>query len=335
LWPAEPPPSVQGAAVERIALLGRAHRLFRQAGPLPAAIAIAAAVIIAAAIASLAGKHSHPPTTVNGAFVGHSVVLMPPHLVVKKHNKNGEDWYTADWGVCHVAVKPSPKPHGHALYTVSLPNSSNRLQFVHGYEPPKDLYRALESHPAVNAACLSVLPSSPPTTAPATTAPATTKASTPPTLTLPPGMTVEATGPDGATVAYKVAGRDAQGRTLTPSCSPAPGSVFALGTTTVNCSVTDSGGLTATGSFPVTVQDTTPPTLTLPPDQSVGSSGNGATVTYTATATDIVDGPVTPSCSPASGSFFPNGTTTVNCSATDAHGNTATGSFTVTVSPIG
>jgi hypothetical protein len=32
-----------------------------------------------------------------------------------------------------------------------------------------------------------------------------------------------------------------------------------------------------------------------------------------------------------SGSFFLNGTTAVNCSATDAHGNTATGSFTVAV----
>ncbi|WP_371321789.1 HYR domain-containing protein, partial [Vibrio parahaemolyticus] len=34
---------------------------------------------------------------------------------------------------------------------------------------------------------------------------------------------------------------------------------------------------------------------------------------------------------PASGSTFPLGTTTVNCSATDNHGNTSTCSFTVTV----
>src|SRR5262249_31276993 len=36
---------------------------------------------------------------------------------------------------------------------------------------------------------------------------------------------------------------------------------------------------------------------------------------------------------PASGSTFPLGTTTVNCTATDAAGNTATCSFTVTVQP--
>jgi len=118
------------------------------------------------------------------------------------------------------------------------------------------------------------------------------------------------------------------------SCSPASGSTFALGTTTVNCSVTDSGGLTATGSFTVTVQDTTPPSLNLPGNITV-EAGKPAAVTYTATATDLVDGPVPVSCSPASGSTFALGTTTVNCSATDAHHNTATGSFAVSVvSPL-
>jgi hypothetical protein len=37
-------------------------------------------------------------------------------------------------------------------------------------------------------------------------------------------------------------------------------------------------------------------------------------------------------CDPASGSEFPIGTTTVGCTATDAHGNTASGSFPVDVS---
>jgi HYR domain len=153
-------------------------------------------------------------------------------------------------------------------------------------------------------------------------------------LKLPPDRTVEATGPDGATVTYPASASDAQDGALTPKCGPVSGSVFPLGTTTVNCSVTDGGGLTATGSFNVTVQDTTPPSLTLPPDQTddESTSRDGVTVTYTATAADRVDGPVTPSCSPASRSFFRAGITTmVNCSATDAHGNTATGSFTITV----
>jgi len=36
-------------------------------------------------------------------------------------------------------------------------------------------------------------------------------------------------------------------------------------------------------------------------------------------------------CSPASGSSFPIGTTQVTCTATDTHGNIATGTFTVSV----
>jgi hypothetical protein len=55
-------------------------------------------------------------------------------------------------------------------------------------------------------------------------------------------------------------------------------------------------------------------------------------VNYTSpTANDIVDGAVTVTCSPASGSTFPIGTTTVTCSATDARNNTSSTSFTVTV----
>jgi len=40
---------------------------------------------------------------------------------------------------------------------------------------------------------------------------------------------------------------------------------------------------------------------------------------------------VATTCVPASGSTFPFGPTTVNCTATDAHGNHGAASFTVTV----
>jgi HYR domain len=178
-------------------------------------------------------------------------------------------------------------------------------------------------------------PSTPGTT-PSTpgTTPSTpgTTPSTPPTLTLPPDQTVEATGPDGATVTYTVSASYARDGILTPSCNPASGSTFALGPTTVTCSATDAHHNTATGSFTVTVQDTTPPSLNLPGNITAEATGpDGTAVTYTATATDLVDGSVPVSCSPESGSVFPLETTTVTCTATDAHHNTATGSFTVTV----
>jgi hypothetical protein len=68
------------------------------------------------------------------------------------------------------------------------------------------------------------------------------------------------------------------------------------------------------------------------------TSSQGATVTYTSpTATDESgDNPApTVNCTPASGSVFPIGTTTVNCSATDSDDTpgTASGSFSVTVQP--
>jgi hypothetical protein len=57
-------------------------------------------------------------------------------------------------------------------------------------------------------------------------------------------------------------------------------------------------------------------------------------VSYSASAADLVDGTVTPSCAPASGSVFAVGSTTVTCTARDTRGNQSSGSFTVTVTPF-
>ena len=156
---------------------------------------------------------------------------------------------------------------------------------------------------------------------------------TAPTLNLPGNLTAEATSAAGAVVTYSATSTDAEDNPdPTPSCSPASGLTFPLGSTTVNCSVTDSGGKSASGSFTVTVQDTTAPALNLPsPITAEATSGSGAAVSYTASATDLVDGSVTLNCSPVSGATFPLGNTTVNCSASDSRGNGASGSFSVVV----
>src|SRR6185369_5193496 len=102
----------------------------------------------------------------------------------------------------------------------------------------------------------------------------------------------------------------------------------AIGTTTVVCNSTSGGH----GTFQVTVADTTAPVLVVPRDFTFPiPSGSGAPVTFTVSATDTVDGSVAVNCSPASGSFFAAGITTVTCSATDAHHNTATDDFDVEV----
>ena len=78
--------------------------------------------------------------------------------------------------------------------------------------------------------------------------------------------------------------------------------------------------------------DTTPPVVTVPANMVLEATGpSGAVATFSASAVDIVDGYITPTCTPASGSTFALGTTTVTCSATDAHNNTGHNSFTTTL----
>ena len=84
---------------------------------------------------------------------------------------------------------------------------------------------------------------------------------------------------------------------------------FPLGTTTVTCSVIDEGTVVTSGSFDVTVQDTTPPTVSVPaPITTNATSADGANVSFSASASDLIDGQLTPECSPESGSTFPIGT---------------------------
>lgn len=161
----------------------------------------------------------------------------------------------------------------------------------------------------------------------------------PPSISVPTGaLQVEATGPDGSVVDYADQTRAlaADGGPADLTCSPASGSRFAFGLTTVVCTATDpASGATAQGQFSVEVRDTRGPQLTVSPPVSVVATGpNGAAVLFAApVAVDAVDGPVPATCDHTSGAVFPVGITTVQCSATDSHGNTSADSFTVTVVP--
>ncbi|MGN6253030.1 MAG: HYR domain-containing protein [Marmoricola sp.] len=161
----------------------------------------------------------------------------------------------------------------------------------------------------------------------------TVQDTTAPTITIPAGRTAEATGPDGAAVTFAASASDLVDGDTPVTCDPASGSTFALGDTEVTCSSTDAHSNTGDRSFKVTVQDSTAPTLHMPGNVTVpATSAQGAAVSYAATASDLVDGAVAPTCSQPSGTVFPLGSTTVTCIAKDAHGNTASGSFDVTVS---
>jgi hypothetical protein len=142
----------------------------------------------------------------------------------------------------------------------------------------------------------------------------------------------EATGPSGAVVDFQAIVSDNLDTNVQPSYSQAPGSTFPVGDTKVTITATDQAGNTATKEITVSVVDTTPPTITVPEDIVKEATGpDGAAVTFSISATDLVDGNITPTASPASGSTFPLGTTTVTVTAEDAHHNPANKTFTVKV----
>lgn len=159
----------------------------------------------------------------------------------------------------------------------------------------------------------------------------TVEDTTAPVIVGPGAITAEATSSAGAAVTYTASATDIVDGSVTPDCVPPSGTTFALGLTSGSCSASDEAGNSASQPFSVTVIDTKPPTLTLTGNSAEATGPAGAAVSYTATASDLVDGSVTPVCDTASGSVFPLGTTTVSCTATDTRGNSSSGTLDVTV----
>lgn len=109
-----------------------------------------------------------------------------------------------------------------------------------------------------------------------------------------------------------------------------------VGTHTITLTVTDTGGGSDTDDVVITVQDTLAPNISCPADVVVSlpmnSTATSMVVNYPdVTATDSCSSSVTVNSTPASGSVFPVGTTTVNATADDGAGHTSNCSFTVTV----
>lgn len=170
----------------------------------------------------------------------------------------------------------------------------------------------------------------------------------PPTPACPADLTVEATGPEGATV---LSWPDATGvDTVTPaaqitsgdglvSFAPARGSTFPIlpgpdpTATPVTATVRDAAGNASTCTFQVLVRDTTRPTITCPTAlPSLEATGNGrARVTFAATATDAVTPAPTVTYDRDPDQLFPVGVTTILATAVDAAANSSSCSFQVTV----
>ena len=145
-------------------------------------------------------------------------------------------------------------------------------------------------------------------------------------------LTADAGRCDRSNVTFTVSAMDNCGAANVVSI-PASGSMFAIGTTIVTNTATDASGNVSTCTFSVTVTDNEnpaiicPSNLVLPADVGRCSRSN---VTFAASATDNC-GAANVVSTPASGSTFAIGTTTVTNTATDARGNTNTCTFTVTI----
>jgi hypothetical protein len=156
-----------------------------------------------------------------------------------------------------------------------------------------------------------------------------------PLIATPGAIARETDHPAGEEVAYRVTATDAVDGAVDPSCVPASGSTFAVGTTTVRCMAADRAGNTAVGSFSVVLRlrpDRAAPRIRVPSDVSVVASGaKGAVVTYDVRATDDRDGNVPVRCTPPSGSVLDIGRHVVACAASDRAGNVARATFAVSV----
>ncbi|MDQ3337950.1 MAG: HYR domain-containing protein [Myxococcota bacterium] len=153
-----------------------------------------------------------------------------------------------------------------------------------------------------------------------------------PIIRTPGDFTIPATGSTTVATYATVVAQDQVTGATTVNCTPASGTALPPGPNKITCTSTDASANTTTESFTITVHDETVPVLSLPANISaIATSAAGKPIAFIATATDAVDGNVPVTCTPPSGSTFAPGPTMVQCSATDVSGNTANGSFTVTV----
>ncbi len=155
---------------------------------------------------------------------------------------------------------------------------------------------------------------------------------TPPEIDCPADIiTANAPGDCGAVVGFEVTASDNSGN-VTVTCDPPSSSFFDVGTTTVTCVAMDSAGNTAQCQFDITVRDAEAPEIECPPNQQVRTdSVEGTVVSYPSVDVNDNCSEVTVECVPESGTVFPLGSTTVECTATDAAGNTVSCSFVVEV----
>jgi uncharacterized repeat protein (TIGR01451 family) len=161
-----------------------------------------------------------------------------------------------------------------------------------------------------------------------------------PTISCPASITKgNDPGVCGAVVTYTtpVGSDNCPGATTAQTAGLPSGSTFPVGTTTNTFEVTDASGNKTSCSFTVTVNDVENPVISCPSSQTLEPTcPSGAVATWVEpVGTDNCPGAITTRSGPGPGSIFPIGTTTtVTYTVNDAHGHSASCSFTVTVKTV-
>lgn len=152
---------------------------------------------------------------------------------------------------------------------------------------------------------------------------------TAPVISAPANVTIEATANTTAVAIGTASATDLVDGTVAVA-NNAP-TAYPVGVTTVTYSATDAAGNSSTAVQTITVTDTTPPVIQVQNSAVTveAASPSMAVDLGIVTASDIVDGTITPSSdAPAT---FALGVTTVTWTATDAAGNGSTATQLVTV----
>lgn len=156
-----------------------------------------------------------------------------------------------------------------------------------------------------------------------------------PTISCPATVSVNADAGQCSATGVSLGSPTASDNCAVASTSNDAPSSFPVGNTTVTWTALDNAGNSSTCTQTVTVVDNQNPTISCPSNiNMVASSGQcGRVITFSApTTTDNCTGQtVQQTAGLASGSFFAVGTQTLTFVVTDASSNTATCSFTVTV----
>ena len=249
-----------------------------------------------------------------------------------------------------VTVQDTQAPSVSCPVNITIPNTSNQCGAIVSFTLPSATDNCpgvtVTANPAsgsffpvgtttVTVTASDLSPNSPNTTCTFTVTVQDTQA---PSITCPANITVPNTSNQcGAIVSFTLPSATDNCPGVTVSASPASGSFFSIGTTTVTITASDlsTDSPNSTCAFTVTVQDTQSPSVTCPANMTVANDPGqcGAIVSFALpSATDNCPG-VSVITSPASGSFFPVGTTTVTVTASDLSPDSpnTTCTFTVTV----